>query len=81
MRHHHHSLAISSLEGAHQHGVRGEGVMVHPDAAQLTQIAALIDAGNLKPAVTAILPLAEAGQAHELSQTGHVRGKIVLQVG
>jgi NADPH:quinone reductase-like Zn-dependent oxidoreductase len=55
--------------------------MVRPDAAQLTQIAALIDAGNLKPAVTTVLPLAEAARAHELSQTGHIRGKIVLQVG
>jgi NADPH:quinone reductase-like Zn-dependent oxidoreductase len=75
------TLGISSPEAAHQHDVRGEGVMVRPDAAQLTQIAALIDAGNLKPAVTTILPLAEAARAHELSQTTHVRGKIVLQVG
>jgi len=75
------TLGISSLEAAHQHGVRGEGVMVHPDAAQLTQIAALIDAGKLKPAVTTILPLAEAARAHELGERGHVRGKIVLQVG
>jgi NADPH:quinone reductase-like Zn-dependent oxidoreductase len=74
------TLGISSPEAARQHGVRGEGVMVHPDAAQLTQIAALIDAGDLKPAVTTVLPLAEAVRAHELSQTGHVRGKIVLQV-
>jgi NADPH:quinone reductase-like Zn-dependent oxidoreductase len=74
------TLGVSSPEAAHRHGVRGEGVMVRPDASQLTQIAALIDAGDLKPAVTTILPLAEAQQAHELSQNGHVRGKIVLQV-
>jgi NADPH:quinone reductase-like Zn-dependent oxidoreductase len=75
------TLGISSPEAARQHGVRGEGILVRPDAAQLTQIAALIDAGKLKPAVTTILPLAEAVRAHELSQTGHVRGKIVLRVG
>jgi NADPH:quinone reductase-like Zn-dependent oxidoreductase len=75
------TLGISSPEAATSHGVRGEGVMVHPDAAQLTQIAALIDAGELIPAVSTILPLEEAARAHELSQTGHVRGKIVLQVG
>lgn len=75
------TLGISSPEAARQHGVRGEGVMVRPDATQLTQIAALIDAGNLKPAVTTVLPLAEAPRAHELSQAGHVKGKIVLQVG
>jgi NADPH:quinone reductase-like Zn-dependent oxidoreductase len=75
------TLGISSPEAARQQGVRGEGIMVHPDAAQLTKIAALIDAGNLKPAVTTVLPLAEAPRAHELSQTGHIRGKIVLRVG
>jgi NADPH:quinone reductase-like Zn-dependent oxidoreductase len=75
------TLGISSPEAARDHGMRGEGVMVHPDAAQLTQIAALIDAGTVKPSVTTILPLAEAARAHELSQPGHVRGKIVLLVG
>ncbi len=74
------TLGISSPEAAASRGVRGEGVMVHPDTAQLRQIAALIDAGKLKPSVTTVLPLAEAARAHELSQIGHVRGKIVLQV-
>ena len=27
-----------------------------------------------------VLPLADARRAHELSQTGHTRGKIVLRV-
>ncbi len=75
------TLGISSPAAAREHEVRGQGVSVHADAAQLIQIAALIDAGDLKPAVTAVLPLAEAARAHELSQAGHVRGKIVLQVG
>jgi NADPH:quinone reductase-like Zn-dependent oxidoreductase len=75
------TLGISSPETARQHGVRGEGVSVHRDTVQLTQIAALIDSGDLKPAVTTMLPLAGAAEAHELSETGHVRGKIVLQVG
>ncbi len=75
------TLGISSPEAAREYGVRGEGVMVRPDAAQLARIAALIDGGDLKPAVTEIMPLAEAAHAHELSQAGHVRGKIVLRVG
>jgi NADPH:quinone reductase-like Zn-dependent oxidoreductase len=75
------TLGISSPDAAKQHGVRGEGIMVHPDAAQLSQIAALIDAGKLKPSLATTLPLAEAARAHELSQSGHVRGKIVLEAG
>lgn len=74
------TLGISSQEAAATHGVRGEGIMVHPDPAQLGRIAGLIDEGNVKPAVTTVLPLSEAGRAHELSQAGHVRGKVVLRV-
>jgi NADPH:quinone reductase-like Zn-dependent oxidoreductase len=75
------TLGISSPEVARQHQVRGEGVMVQPDSAQLAEIASLIDAGTVNPVITVVLPLAEAAQAHELSQSGHTRGKIVLQVG
>jgi NADPH:quinone reductase-like Zn-dependent oxidoreductase len=75
------TLGISSPEAAQQYQVRGEGIIVHPDSAQLGGIAALIDAGSVKPMVTMVLPLAAAARAHELSQTGHTRGKMVLQVG
>lgn len=66
-------------EGA-AHGVRGAGVMVKPSAAQLTEIARLVDSGKLKVFLDAVFPLAEACKAQELSETGHVRGKIVLRV-
>jgi NADPH:quinone reductase-like Zn-dependent oxidoreductase len=54
--------------------------MARGDAVQLRQIAELIDSGDVVPIVEAVLPLAEARRAHEMSQTGHVRGKIVLRV-
>jgi NADPH:quinone reductase-like Zn-dependent oxidoreductase len=75
------TLGVTSPKTAQQYDVRGKGVSVRPDPDQLTQIAALIDAGNLKPVVSNVLPLAQAARAQELSQTGHIRGKIVLQVG
>ena len=59
---------------------RGRFLLIHPNAAQLGHIAGLIDAGRVKPLVENVFPLAEARRAHELSQSGHVRGKIVLQV-
>ena len=40
----------------------------------------IIDSGKLAPVIDRILPLSEARRAHELSQTGHTRGKIVLRV-
>ena len=43
-------------------------------------LAALIEVGDLVPLISSVMPLAEAARAHELSQSGHVRGKIVLKV-
>jgi NADPH:quinone reductase-like Zn-dependent oxidoreductase len=55
-------------------------MLVRPDADQLRQISQLTEAGQLRPTVSEVLPLAEARRAHELLETGHTRGKIVLQV-
>jgi len=46
----------------------------------LTQIASLIVSGEVKVHIEKILPLSEARQAQELSQTGHTQGKIVLRI-
>jgi NADPH:quinone reductase-like Zn-dependent oxidoreductase len=50
-------------------------------AETLKQVNELIEAKQLKPVVGAVFPLFEAQQAHELSQTGHGRGRIILQIG
>ncbi|HHO47548.1 MAG TPA: hypothetical protein ENN06_03710, partial [Desulfobacteraceae bacterium] len=55
-------------------------VFVQPDAAQLGEIAVLIDSGLVRPVVERIFPLAEAAEAHRLLQAGHAEGKIVLHV-
>lgn len=73
-------LGQPSVEEAQAHGVRAAGVFVQPNPAQLADIAALVDAGKVKPHVDAVFPLSAAAKAHELSQTNHVRGKIVLRV-
>jgi NADPH:quinone reductase-like Zn-dependent oxidoreductase len=49
-----------------------------PAGADLAEIAALVDAGRLRVHVERVLPLSEAALAHELSETGRVRGKLVL---
>ncbi len=52
----------------------------HPSGAQLAEIAKIIDSGKLAPVIDRILPLSEVRRAHELSQSGHTHGKIVLRV-
>ena len=66
---------------AAEFSVRGVGVFVQPHAEQLTVIAGLIDNGQVNPVVTEVLPMADVAKAHEMSETEHVRGKIVLEVG
>lgn len=46
----------------------------------LNQCADFADQGLLKPHISAQLPLSETVQAHQLIETGHVSGKIVLSV-
>lgn len=50
------------------------------DTAALERIAELVDGGAITPRVSTIVPLAEAVSAYDLSQTGHVRGKVVIRV-
>jgi NADPH:quinone reductase-like Zn-dependent oxidoreductase len=68
-----------SQELAAKHGVRALFYGGHPSSSDLAEIARLIDAGKVKTVVETVLPLAEARRAHELSQSGHARGKIVLK--
>jgi NADPH:quinone reductase-like Zn-dependent oxidoreductase len=69
-----------SAEEAGAYGVRQAYVFMQPKLTQLQELAGLVDAGELRCAVETILPLSEARRAHELSQSGHARGKIVLDV-
>jgi NADPH:quinone reductase-like Zn-dependent oxidoreductase len=61
-------------------GVRAAGILVKPNADELSQIGKLIDVGQVKAVVSKTFPLSEVAKAHEVSETGHARGKIVLQV-
>jgi NADPH:quinone reductase-like Zn-dependent oxidoreductase len=58
----------------------GHYVWVRPDAADLAELARLGDAGRLRPEVAEVFDLADTAAAHELSASGHVRGKVVVRV-
>jgi NADPH:quinone reductase-like Zn-dependent oxidoreductase len=70
-----------SEELAAAHDARGYFVASAPPIGPtLAEVARLVDAGQIRPVVSAVLPLAEIRQAHELIESHHVAGKIVLQV-
>ncbi len=73
-------LEQPSLELAQKYGIRARKNAELPTSSLLRTIAQLIDEGYLKVTIAHTLPLREASLAHELSQTGHGRGRIVLHI-
>ncbi len=68
-------------ETAAAHSVRQQFVFAAQPAGELlTEVARLVDAGQIKPVVSSTLPIHEIQRAHELSEGRHIRGKLVLQV-
>ncbi|MCO8273652.1 NADP-dependent oxidoreductase [Actinoplanes sp. TRM 88003] len=61
-----------------QRGVRGINLFVHPDAAQLTQLGELIDAGELRIDVARRVPLADLATVHTEAAAGTLPGKVVI---
>jgi len=55
--------------------------VVEPDREQLLELTALVDAGELRPEVDSVFPLAEARAAFERVAAHGKRGKVVLDVG
>lgn len=73
-------LALQDEAALRAKGIETRYVFVAPSAAQLGILGRWADAGVLKVPLAEVLPLAQAARAHELSESGHVRGKIVLRV-
>ncbi|MFJ6087393.1 NADP-dependent oxidoreductase [Streptomyces sp. NPDC092369] len=64
-----------------KHGVRAAYTYVAPDGTALDRVAPLLAEGRLRIGIQQALPLDGAAEAHRIGETGHVRGRIVLDVG
>jgi NADPH:quinone reductase-like Zn-dependent oxidoreductase len=67
-------------DAARERGVRAELLTMKRNSEQLDRIVELVDAGEVHVELSQVLPLAEVRLAHEQSESGHTRGKIVLVV-
>jgi len=74
------TLSAPPEEQARMHRARGTNFMAQPNAAQLTEIARLVEQGKVRPHVARVFPLAEAAEAHRFLEEQHTRGKTVLRV-
>jgi NADPH:quinone reductase-like Zn-dependent oxidoreductase len=68
-------------QAARERGVRAELLVMSPSSEQLARIAELVASGEVRVEIAEVVPLADAARAHELSESGHTRGKIILAVG
>ncbi len=67
-------------EAARRRGVRAELHVMSPKSEQLARIAELVASGDVRVEIAEAMPLANVKRAHGLSESGHVRGKLVLTV-
>ena len=76
-----HVVTIADFAGAKEYGVRfssgDAGRAIHV----LGEIGGLIESGRFTLPAIQTFPLADVAQAHRVSETGHVRGKLVLLPG
>ncbi|MEU8758512.1 NADP-dependent oxidoreductase [Streptomyces sp. NPDC048659] len=72
-------VTIAAPDAA-EHGIVFSGVTVEESAARgiLTEVAGLVAEGRLRLDLAETFPLKEAARAQELSESGHVRGKLVI---
>ena len=79
------SIAVRAMpedlaERAAERGARARTLLVEADQAGMLAIAGLAAAGRLRAVVEAEFPLDQAAKGHELGDTGHVTGKVVLTI-
>ena len=67
-------------EAARARGASAQLLVMSPSSEQLTRIAELVAGGEVRVEISEVLPLTDVQRAHELSESGHTRGKIVLTV-
>jgi len=76
------TVQAPSEEVAGEYNVRHAMVYSTPPIGKtLTELAALVDNGTVRPHVSSVLLLQDVAEAHQMIEGRHTRGKIVLRVG
>src|ERR1700738_194683 len=65
---------------AAERGVEFHGPLTRADGAQLAEIAALVDAGSIKPLVSQVFGLDELAKAYDTMASQRTRGKVVIAI-
>ena len=74
------TVGAANAELAARAGISGVNVAMKRSAADLSELARLVERGALKPRMGEVFPLAQARQAQDASQQGRAKGRILLRV-
>jgi NADPH:quinone reductase-like Zn-dependent oxidoreductase len=74
-------IALTELGGLFGQRKRARLVLGKYRVEDLAVLARMVEQRKLRPEIQEVFPLEEIRKAHELSESGHVRGKIVVRVG
>jgi NADPH:quinone reductase-like Zn-dependent oxidoreductase len=76
--------AIVGLAGGVARGLLGGKRLlvtrVKSRGGELEKISALIEAGKIRPVIEKVFALEQIAEAHQVSERGHVRGKLVMRI-
>jgi len=71
---------VQGLAGLFGPAKQAKFIVVKTVGTDLEFLGKLADSGRLRPTISRTFPLERASEAHQASQEGHARGKIVLEV-
>jgi NADPH:quinone reductase len=71
---------VLDLDAVLDANISFHGVLIQDDGERTRALADLLDTGVLRPAVSHVLPLAAAAEAHRILESRHAGGKIILDV-
>ncbi len=70
----------ANAELAARAGIRGVNVAMKRSAADLAELAGMVERGDVKPRMGEVFPLDQAREAQDASQQGRAKGKILVRV-
>ena len=78
-------VMVSTVGGANPElearaGIRGVNMGQERSAADLSELAGLVERGDVKPRMGDVYPLEQAREAQDASQQGRAKGKILLKI-
>jgi NADPH:quinone reductase-like Zn-dependent oxidoreductase len=73
-------VALTTFGGLLGQKKRARAILAKPKTEDLAVLAHLAERGGLRPEIQQVFALEELAQAHDLSESEHVRGKLVVRV-